>query len=103
MQKAWSEISQARTERKMKTNFDKLIKEILIFEKKAGFDKTSKKTLVNWLQKELTDYKKSKSKSKKVNKLSDMLVLIMQIARREKISMDKAWKKHWKKSEKYLE
>jgi predicted house-cleaning noncanonical NTP pyrophosphatase (MazG superfamily) len=86
----------------MKTNFDKLIKEIHTFEKKAGFDKTPKKTLTNWLQKELTAYKKSKSKSKKQNKLSDMIVLIMQIARRENISLDKALKIHWKKSEKYL-
>jgi len=86
----------------MKTNFDKLIKEIYTFEKKAGFDKTPKKTLTNWLQKELNNYKKAKSKPKKENKLSDMIVLIMQIAIRENISLDKAWKIHWKKSQKYL-
>lgn len=31
-----------------------------------------------------------------------MIILIMQIARREKISLDKAWKDHWKRSKKYL-
>ena len=82
--------------------FDKLNKEISKFEKKAGFDKTSKAQLVKWLEEEVNNYKKAKTKLIKRNKLMDIIVLVMQIAKRENMSLDEAWKRWWKKSEKYL-
>lgn len=86
----------------MKTNFNQLSKEVFKFERKAGFDKTSKKQLVKWVSDELRKYKGSKSKSVKSNKLMDIVVLVLQISRREKIDLDAAWKMWWKKSGKYL-
>lgn len=86
----------------MKTNFDKLNKEIHKFEKKAGFEKTSKKQLVKWLKEEIKNYENAKTKLKKENKLMDIIILVTQIARRENISLDEAWVKWWKKSERYL-
>jgi hypothetical protein len=86
----------------MKTNFDKSIKEIYNFEKKAGFEKTSKKQLVKWLKNEIKNYEKAKTKIIKRNKLMDIIVLVKQLARRENMSLDEAWSRWWKKSRKYL-
>lgn len=77
-------------------------KELAQFEKKAYFDKTPKSVLVSWLNTEIEHYKKSVRKNDIENKLSDIIVLTMQIANREKISLDKAWRDHWKRSQKYL-
>ena len=85
-----------------KTNFDNLIKEIYEFEKKCGFDKTSKDKLVGWLEEEIKNYKKAKTKIIKRNKLMDIICLVMQIARRDNMSLDEAWKRWWWKSRKYL-
>jgi hypothetical protein len=85
-----------------KANIDKLMREIYKFEKKAGFDKTPRKQLIKWLKKEVMLYEKANKKQLKENKLSDILVLVMQLSRRDKISMDKALSEHMKKSEKYL-
>ena len=81
---------------------DNLMKEMNSWEKKTGFDKTDKKQLVKWIKKELKDYEKAKTKEVKENKLMDIIVLVMQIAKRDKASLDSAWKKWWIKSEKYL-
>jgi len=86
----------------MKTNFDKLIREIKKFESKAGFEKTSKKELIKWLKEEIKNYENSKSKKVRKNKLIDAIVLIIQLVIRENVSLDDAWKKWYKKSEKYL-
>jgi len=86
----------------MKTIFDNLTKEIYEFEKKAGFDRTSKKQLIKWLEKEVNNYQKANNQVIKKNKLIDIVVLVMQIARRDKISLDDAWEKWWKKSKEYL-
>ena len=86
----------------MKTNFDKLTKEIYEFEKRGDFDKTSKKQLIKWLKKEISNYQKTNNKIVKKNKLIDIIVLVMQIARRDKILLDEAYKVWWKKSRKYL-
>lgn len=85
-----------------KTNFDSLIKEMKRFEKKANFEKTSKKELLKWLKKEIKEYETAKTKSKKSDKLMDTIILIIQIAKRDNISLDAAWKKWWVKSKKYL-
>jgi len=86
----------------MKTNLDKLTKEINIFENKAGFNKTSKEKLKRWLKEEVNNYNKSKSKEEKQNKLIDIIILITQIARRDNISLDEAYIKWEIKSKKYL-
>jgi hypothetical protein len=87
---------------KMKTNFNSLSKEIYEFEKKAGFVNTSKKQLIKWLEEEIKNYQKAKTKVIKKNKLLDIIVLVMQISRRENISLDDGWERWWKKSQKYL-
>jgi len=86
----------------LKTNFNKMSKNIYDFEKIAGFDKTSDKRLVLALKKEIREYEKAESKLKKQNKLMDMVVLVMQISRRKEMSLDDAWVRWWKKSEKYI-
>lgn len=86
----------------MKTNFKEMSKEIHNFEKEAKFDKTSSDRLVEWLGEEIKNYKKEKSKVKKQNKLMDIIILAIQISRRENMNLDKAWKRWWWKSKKYL-
>ena len=81
---------------------DKLVKEAHQFEKKAGWEKTTKPQLIKWMKKEFDHYQKSSSKKVRANKIMDIIVLAMQLARREKFSLDKEWKIWWKKSEKYL-
>jgi len=87
---------------KSKINFNKISEEVYDFEKKVGFDKTSKSQLMKWLKKEIKNYEKAKSKSIKQNKLIDIMVLVFQISRREGMSIDSAWKKWWVNSKKYL-
>jgi len=86
----------------VKTNFDKLVKEITVFEIKSGFTQTPKTRLVAWLKKEIKHYLTAKTKSEKANKLADIIVLALQLARRDKLSLDSAWKAWWQKSRKYL-
>ena len=86
----------------MNSNFDKLMKEISVFEKQTGFDKTPKKELVNRLKEEVKDYEKTEFKDIRENKLMDIIVLVIQLSIRENIYLDKAWIKWFKKSEKYL-
>ena len=81
--------------------FKKLTKQINKFEKKSGFEDTSIKTLTSWLKKEIKEYESAKTKSKKANKLTDIIILVIQISRREGISLDQAWKKWFEKSKKY--
>lgn len=87
---------------KSKISFNKISKEVYNFEKKVGFDKTSKAQLVKWLKKEVKNYEKTNSKSVKQNKLIDIMVLVFQISRREGMSIDSCWKKWWIDSKKYL-
>ncbi len=86
-----------------KTNFNQISKEIYNFEKKAGFDKTSSEQLIKWLEEEIENYKKTKSKIIKQNKIMDIINLSIQISRREDMDLDKAWKRWWWKSKKYLD
>jgi len=86
----------------LKTNLDKMSKDVHEFEKAAGFDETSEKRLILALKKEIKEYEVAGSKVKKQNKLMDMVVLVMQISRRKSISLDDAWVRWWKKSAKYL-
>ena len=84
------------------TNFDKLMKDVKKLEKKAGFDKTSEKQLISWLEEEIKNYRDAKTNIIKRNKLIDILMLSMQIAIRRDWSLDNAWKRWWWKSQKYL-
>ena len=85
-----------------KTNFNQMSKEIYDFEKKARFDLTSTIELTKWLEVEIKNYQQAKSKTVKQNKLMDIIILTMQISRREKMDLDNAWKRWWQKSQKYL-
>ena len=87
----------------LKTNFNQMSKKLYDFEKGASFERTSTKQLIKWLEKEVQNYKKAKSKIVKQDKLIDIICLAMQISRRDKISLDQAWKRWWQKSKKYLE
>ncbi len=89
-------------ETKTKTNFNEISEEIYKFEKKAGFDKTSIAQLTKWIEEEVQNYKKAKSKIIKQNKLLDIICLVLQISRREGMSLDDAWERWWWKSRKYL-
>jgi hypothetical protein len=86
---------------KCKTNFNELSKEIYDFEKKRGYGKTSIAQLTKWLEEEVHNYKKAKSKIIKRNKLMDIICLTLQISRREGMSLDDAWKRWWWKARKY--
>jgi len=95
-------MKQEITKSKTRTNFKQLSKELHDFEKKANFDNTSTKQLINWLEEEVQNYKKAKSKVIKQNKLMDIICLSIQISRREKMDLDQAWNRWWWKSNKYL-
>ena len=77
-------------------------KEIYQFEKQAKFDKTSTTELTKWLEEEVKNYQQAKSKTIKQNKLMDIIILSIQISRREKMNLDTEWKQWWWKSQKYL-
>jgi hypothetical protein len=64
-----------------KSVFDKLSKEVYEFEKKSGFENTSKGQLIKWLKEEIKNYEKSKTNIIKRNKLIDIIILVVQIAR----------------------
>jgi hypothetical protein len=83
-------------------NFDEAIEELAKFEKKAGFDKTSEAQLLEWINEEVDNYKGAKGSLVRRNKLMDIICLVMQIAKRNNMSLDAAWTRWWKKSEKYL-
>lgn len=68
-------------------------------EEKKGWKATSTKELIKWLQKELAILKTTKDKAVISHQLSDILVLLLQIASREGVDLEAEFKKHLKKSE----
>lgn len=82
---------------------NKLKRKVEEFEKKAGFDKTSAKELIKMIEKEI-NILKSNLNNKEImeNKLVDLHVLLLQVAVRYNIDLDAEWKRHFKRSEKYL-
>lgn len=73
------------------------------FEKKAGFDKTDVKKLLEMLDDEINILKFNIGNKEIVDhELMDLQVLILQIANRYGTDLDLEWVKHFKKSEKYL-
>ncbi len=82
---------------------NELRKKVKDFEKKAGFDKTKAKELIEMLQKELDILKKnSADKSVADHQIMDVQVLILKIANRFNTDMDSEWKTWFEKSKKYL-
>ena len=73
------------------------------FEKKAGFDKTDVNKLLKMVDEEIRILK-ANIKNKKIadHEVMDLQVLLLQIANRYKTDLNSEWKKHFKKSEKYL-
>jgi hypothetical protein len=73
------------------------------FEKKAGFDKTDAKKLLEMLDEEVSILKLNLDKKEIVDhELMDLQVLILQIANRYGADLDSELAKHFKKSEKYI-
>tara|TARA_Y100000294_G_C8292096_1_gene231207 strand:+ start:250 stop:510 length:261 start_codon:yes stop_codon:yes gene_type:complete len=73
------------------------------FEKKAGFDKTDVKKILEMVDEEIGILKSNLKKKDVVDhELMDLQVLILQIANRYNTDLDSEWIKHFKKSEKYL-
>ncbi len=82
---------------------NELRKKVKDFEKKADFDKTNAKELLEMLQKELDILKKnSADKSTADHQIMDMQILILQLANRFNTDMDSEWKTWFEKSTKYL-
>ena len=82
---------------------NELRKKVKDFEKKADFDKTGAKELIEMLQKELDILKKnSADKSVADHQIMDIQVLILQIANRFNTDMDSEWKTWFEKSKKYV-
>jgi NTP pyrophosphatase (non-canonical NTP hydrolase) len=73
------------------------------FEAKAGFDKTEFSKLMEMMQEEL-DVLKANSDNKEIvnHQLTDLLVLIMQVAHRYDVDFNVELEEWFKKSEKYI-
>jgi 2-C-methyl-D-erythritol 4-phosphate cytidylyltransferase len=73
------------------------------FEKRAGFDNTDVKQLLEMFDEELKILNGNLDNKKIVNhELMDLQVLILQLANRFDTDLDQEWKKHFEKSKKYL-
>ena len=84
-------------------NLEELKKKVKEFDEQAGFDKTEFKKLLEMMQKEL-DILKSNPEDKAVvnHQLTDLLILMMQIAYRYDTDFDSELEKWFDKSKKYL-
>lgn len=88
----WEKITWAGgvKEGKMKTNFDKLMRKLEMSEKK-----THTKKLIRWSKNEIINYEIAKTKPEK-KKLIEIIILAMQIALRDNISLGRdlvLWRK----------
>ena len=84
-------------------DIEELKNKVKEFDEQAGFDKTEFKKLLEMMQKEL-DILKSNPEDKAVvnHQLTDLLILMMQIAYRYDTYFDSELKKWFDKSKKYL-
>lgn len=74
------------------------------FDKKSGFDKTESSKLIEMFEEELKILKENPKKNKVINhQLTDLLVLIMQLAHRYDTDFEKEISKWFDKSKKYLD
>jgi len=82
---------------------EELEAKVKAFDKKTGFDKTDFKKLVEMVKEEVKILESNPEKKDIVNrKLTDLLVLIMQIGYRYDIDLDLELSKWFEKSQKYL-
>ena len=81
----------------------KLKQKVEDFDKSAGFDKTEFSKLIEMIKEEVEILEKNKKNKKIVDhQLTDLLILIMQIAHRYDTDFDKELDNWFKKSQKYL-
>ena len=81
-------------------NLKELTKTVQALEKRKGFDKTGKKKLLEMMQEELNLTKKCIYNKKKFDhQLSDLQILILQLAIRNKTNLHDELIKHFRKSE----
>jgi len=84
-------------------DLNELKEKVKDFEAKAGFDKTEVKELLNMLQEEVEILKNNTSdKSVVDHQLTDLQILIMQIANRYETDFDSELNKWFEKSKKYI-
>ena len=84
-------------------DIEELKKKIKEFDETAGFDKTECQKLIEMMDEELQILKENSQNKDVVNhQLTDLLVLIMQIAYKYDTDFTSELKKWFKKSEKYL-
>lgn len=84
-------------------NLSELKKKVEEFDKKAGFDKTEFSKLIEMFEEEVSTLKSNSNNSNVVNhQLTDLLILIMQVAHRYDTDFEKELSKWFEKSEKYL-
>jgi len=82
---------------------EELKNKIKEFDKKAGLDKTEISDLIKMLNKEVKIIKSNSDKKSAVNhQLTDLLILIMQIANRNNTDFEKELSKWFTKSKKYI-
>ncbi len=82
---------------------NKLKGEINQFEKKAGFDRTKSEKLLNMIDEEIKLMRKNIKNKKFMNgKITDILILSIQLANRFQTKFSSEIKIWFKKSEKYL-
>lgn len=80
-----------------------LKKKVKAFDHQAGFDKTEFAKLIKMMEEEIKILKKNKKNPKIVqHQLTDLLILLMQIAHRYNTNFDSELKKWFEKSQKYL-
>jgi NTP pyrophosphatase (non-canonical NTP hydrolase) len=73
------------------------------FDKKAGFNKTKFSELIEMLKEEVAILEKAEKKEDVVNhELTDILILVMQIAHRYNTDFDKELEEWFRKSKKYI-
>ena len=83
-------------------NLDILKNKIKEFDKKAGWDKTEFKELIDYMQEELDNLKSSPDNRDRVNHLlADLLVLIMQVSYRYDTDFDSELENWFRETEKY--
>ena len=74
------------------------------FDEKAGFNKTEFSRLMEMFEEEISILKSNPNEKSVVNhQLTDLLILIMQVAHRYDTDFEKELSKWFKKSKKYLD
>ncbi len=84
-------------------NFKELQQKVKEFDRKTGFDKTKFSELIEMIKEEVSILEKAEKKKEIVDhELTDLLVLLMQIAHRYNTDFDKELENWFVKSRKYI-